>query len=82
MNTKLTLKLDKQAIESAKEYAQKTNQSLSILVQNFFNVIAAKVDNQNDDISPLVQELSGIIHLENNIDLKEEYHKHINEKYS
>ncbi len=82
MNTKLTLKLDKNAIERAEYYAHKTNQSLSSLVQNYFNFISEKYEINEHDISPIVQELSGIIELDNNFNHKKQYHDHIMEKYS
>jgi len=82
MNAKLTLKLKKDVIERAKRYAQKNNLSLSSLVQNYFSLISEKYDVSDEEISPLVQEMSGIIKLEKNFDLKKEYHDHILEKYS
>jgi len=82
MNAKLILKMDKDSIERAKNYAQKTNQSLSALVQKFFNFISAKYNIDENELSPIVQELSGIIELDNNLNHKEEYQKHIMEKYS
>lgn len=82
MNTKLTLKLNKRAIERAKKYAQKNKQSLSVMVENYFNTIAEK-DFVNDiEISPNVLELSGIIKLPDNFNLKQMYRKHLAEKYS
>lgn len=81
MNTKLTLKLNKRVIERAKKYAQKNNQSLSIIVENYFKTISDK-ENKNDiEISPNVLELSGIIKLSENLNLKEIYGKHLNKKY-
>jgi hypothetical protein len=77
MNTKLTLELDKQTIERAKQYAQTTNQSLSSLVQNYFNFISEKHEINENDLSPIVQELSGIIELDNNFNHKKEYQNHI-----
>jgi hypothetical protein len=82
MNVKLTLKMDEDTIERAKSYAQKTNQSLSSLVQNFFNLISEKYEIKESELPPIVQELSGIIELDDNFNYKEEYHKHIMEKYS
>ena len=82
MNTKLTLKLDKAVIDRAKIYAQRTNQSLSALVQNYFNFIAIEYGIEESDISPLIRELSGIIELDTNFNEKDEYHEHIMEKYS
>lgn len=82
MNTKLTLKLNKRAIERAKKYAQKNKQSLSVMVENYFNTIAEK-DFVNDiEISPNVLELSGIIKLTENFSLRQIYGKHLADKYS
>lgn len=82
MNAKLTLKLNKDAIDHAKSYAKKTNQSLSFLVEKYFTLISEKNSSIPDDISPIVQELSGIINLPDDFDCKGEYHNYIQEKYS
>ena len=81
MNTKLTLKLNKRTIENAKRYARKNNQSLSSLVERYFNLISEKEKSPEIEISPNVKELSGIIKLDKYFDLKDEYRKHIMEKY-
>ncbi len=81
MNTKLTLKLSKEVIDKAKSYALNTNQSLSSLVEKYFRIISAKINTKDFEISQNVLELSGIIKLDENFDLKKEYHKHILEKY-
>jgi Family of unknown function (DUF6364) len=82
MDTKLTLKLNKKAIESAKKYAKKNKQSLSGMVENYFYMISNKEGNDGIEISPSVLELSGIISLSNDINIKEAYGKHLDEKYS
>ena len=82
MNTKLTLKLNKKAIERAKKYAQKNKQSLSVMVEKYFNLISDKDSFTEMEISPNVLELSGIVKLSENINLREVYGKHIEEKYS
>ncbi|MEW6196524.1 MAG: DUF6364 family protein [Bacteroidota bacterium] len=82
MNTKLTLKLNKKAIDRAKKYAQKNKQSLSVLVEKYFNLISDKETIEEIEISPNVLELSGIIKLPENIDMKEIYRSHIEAKYS
>jgi len=82
MNTKLTLKLNKKAIDRAKKYAQKNKQSLSIMVEKYFNLISDKESITEIEISPNVRELSGIIKLSKNISLKEAYRNHIEAKYS
>ena len=81
MNTKLTLKLNKRSIERAKRYAHRNKQSLSAIVENYFNLIAEKESMDDIEISPNVLELSGIIKLDEDIDLREVYGKHLEEKY-
>ena len=39
MNTKLTLTLEKEVIEKAKEFAARQGQSLSSLVENYFKLL-------------------------------------------
>ena len=83
MNTKLTLNIEKDLIAIAKKYAQESRQSLSSLVQNYFKHLTA--DNKifdNIEISPTVKDLSGIINLNKDYDYKEDYKKHIVDKYS
>lgn len=82
VNTKLTLKLDKNIIERAKIYAKLQKTSLSNLVENYFRSISSHGDNSDLDLSPIVQELSGIIDLPEDFDIKEEYAKYLTEKYS
>jgi hypothetical protein len=60
METKLTLKLDKSVIESAKKYAKTNNRSLSKLVENYFRNLTVKNEPPRKH-SPLVESLTGII---------------------
>lgn len=82
MNTKLTLKLNKKAIDRAKKYAQRNKQSLSVMVEKYFNLISDKESITEIEISPNVLELSGIIKLPEHINMKEVYRDHIGAKYS
>ena len=82
MNTKLTLKLNKSSIERAKRYAKRNKQSLSRIVENYFEIISDKELKNDIEISPNVLELAGIIKLSEDIDIKELYGKHLVEKYS
>ena len=82
MNVKLTLNLNRDIIERAKLYARDKNQSLSSLVQNYFIFLAEKNQLDEIEISPNVKELSGIIQLDQDFDLKKEYGSYILEKYS
>ena len=60
METKLTLKLDQNVINSVKIYAEKNNRSLSRLVEDYFRKLIME-NEPRKTISPLVEELSGII---------------------
>ena len=88
MNTKLTLTLNKKAIDRAKKYAQRNKQSLSVMVEKYFNLISASADKSDNEslteieISPNVLELSGIIKLPELINMKDVYRNHIEAKYS
>ena len=82
MNVKLTLNLNRDIIERAKLYARNKNQSLSSLVQNYFIFLAETNQLDEIEISPNVKELSGIIQLDQDFDLKKEYGSYILEKYS
>ena len=60
MEAKLTLKMNKKVIESAKLYAKKHNRSLSGLVENYFGNLSSKHDSYAQEHSPVVESLSGI----------------------
>ena len=83
MDTKLTLKLDKDIIEQAKIYAQNKQQSLSGLVENYFRfLLEQEQPSSPSDISPTVRELSGIIRFDDDLDIREDYTTFLLEKYS
>ena len=60
MEAKLTLKLDKVVIDSAKKYAKKNNRSLSKMVENYFSALVSERDHPNKH-SSVVKSLSGIL---------------------
>jgi len=71
MTTKLTLTIEDQVIDSAKEYAREKGESLSHIVENYLKSITA----QNDtavNISPRVSKLMGVIKLPDDYDYKKE----------
>ncbi len=83
MATKLTLALDPDVIERAKEYAKLKNTSLSKLVENFLRKIANtdKGKGSLEEISPLVKKLSGVLNLPPDYDTKTGCRDYISEKY-
>lgn len=81
MNTKLTLNLNKQIIESAKDYAKTHHISLSQLIENYLSSLTQK-DKRKIKISPLVESLTGVIPKDEGKDFKKEYYEYLNKKYS
>jgi hypothetical protein len=81
MDTKLTLKLNKRTIERAKAYARKRNQSLSKLVEGYFNLVTEERVPVANELTPLVTELSGVIKLAKKRNLEEDYAAYLIEKY-
>ena len=82
MNAKLTLHLDKEIIEKTKTYAKNRNQNLSSLVQNYFNFLSENNPDEDIEISQTTKEVSGVIKLSKDFNMKKEYKKHILKKYS
>lgn len=80
MDKKLTLSLNEIVIENAKNYAKTNNISISKLVETYLKSITAKQEN-NIEITPLVQSISGVITLPNDFDVKEEYTDFLMKKY-
>ncbi len=74
---KLTLKLNKSSIEKAK----RNKQSHSFMVENYFNLITEDEKESKIEISPNMLELSGIISLPDDFNLKKEYGEHLEDKY-
>ena len=80
MDTKLTLKLDKEIINQAKRYAESKKISLSKLIESYLQLLT-KENSKSDHISPLVESLSGVIALPKNYDDKDEYADYLKQKY-
>lgn len=83
MDTKLTLKLDKEVIEKAKEYAAKQKVSLSWLFENYLKAITNKnVNSEEVEISDFVKSISiGKGKISADLDYKKEYYDYIDKKY-
>ena len=81
METILTLKLSNDSISRAKEYVSQIGTSLSAIVENFFDNLTVNDNKSEFSYSPLVNELSGIIHLDENFDYKSDYTSYLDKKY-
>jgi len=80
MDKKLTLSLDKTIIESAKKYAKSNNISLSKLIESYLMTLTKRKRNSTE-ITPLVESLSGVITLDKEFDIKDDYSDYLIEKY-
>ena len=74
METKLTLKLDQNVINSAKKYAANNHKSLSKLVEDFFRNLIQE-NNPSGKYPPLIEKLSGVISEKDLDDLSKEDEK-------
>lgn len=85
MNTKLTLKLDKNVIEKAKIYAAQNKHSLSFMIENYLKAVTSSEkmqDNEEVKISEFVKSI-GIdgVNLPQDFDYKKELTEILCKKY-
>ncbi|HYG38025.1 MAG TPA: DUF6364 family protein [Cytophagales bacterium] len=80
MDTKLTIKLDKNVVERAKKYAIEHKISLSRMIQSYLDSVTRE-NLKEPEITSLVESLSGVIHLNPETDVKKEYQDFLIKKY-
>jgi len=77
MQTKLTLRLENELIQQAKNYAKQHEKSLSQVVSDYFQMLTN--ESKKPETSPITQSLIGILDAP---DInKDDYKKHLEEKY-
>lgn len=82
MNTKLTLTIEKEVIEVAKEYAKEKGQSLSDLVENYFKLLTIERRSiKSDELSPRIKRLRSIIKSDKELDYKQILTEELLKKY-
>ena len=82
MNTKLTLTIEKEVIQIAKEYAKEKGQSLSDLVENYFKLITnERRPLKANELSPRVKRLRGIIKTNKELNYKQILTEELLKKY-
>jgi hypothetical protein len=80
MQAKLTLSLEKDVVDRAKEFSRRQHKSLSKLVENYLRQII-RTGGTEEPVTPLVKELSGLISPEAAEKRKEKYADYLAEKY-
>lgn len=81
MNTKLTLTIEQNIIEKAKEYAKMKGRSLSDMVENYFKAIIAENNIIVSDSTSITNSLRGSFKAPKDFDYKKELAKSLTEKY-
>jgi hypothetical protein len=85
MDTKLTLKLNKEVIDRAKEYAASHKRSLSRIIESYLQSLTIQEDSKNDkddiQISPFVKSMSSGVHIPADLDYKRDYSDYLTEKH-
>ena len=82
MNTKLTLTIEKDIIESAKNYAKGKNRSLSDIIENYLKTLIDKEKQDgNQKLNPVVESLRGSFKMPLDMDYKKELKNRLEEKY-
>jgi len=81
MDTKLTLKLNKEIIERAKEYASDKKMSLSKIVEAYLQSLTNNKKDTDFEISLFIKSLSTGTKIPADLDYKKEYADKLLEKY-
>lgn len=80
MQTKLTLSIESEVIEQAKEYARQQHRSLSNMVENYLKLVVRK-DSPTEEITPIVASLSGVLPMNVSDKGRDEITAYLEEKY-
>lgn len=82
MNTKLTLTIEQEIIQRAKEYAKERNRSLSDIIENYLKTLTKESKSENmKKLNPVVKSLKGSFKMPKNMDYKKELRNRLEEKY-
>ena len=83
MSSKLTLTIQKEIIETAKEYAKEKGLRLSEMVESYFKLVTVnRKTNAKKQLSPKVRKLRGIIKTEDELDYKKILSEELSKKWS
>lgn len=82
MNTKLTLTIEREIIERAKNYAKGKNRSLSDIIENYLKTLTDKEKTNNEKkLNPIVNSLRGSFKMPKDMDYKKELKNRLEKKY-
>lgn len=78
MQTKLTLRLEEELINQAKEYAAREGKSVSKIVADYFSLLVQKNRTRDAELPPITRSLIGILPDPVN---ESDYRQYLEEKY-
>ena len=82
MNTKLTLTIEREIIERAKNYAKEKNRSLSDIIENYLKILTKEErKNKSNKLNPAVESLRGSFKMPKDMDYKKELKNRLEKKY-
>lgn len=82
MNTKLTLTIEREIIERAKNYAKGKNRSLSDIIENYLKILTKEEqNNKRKKLNPAVESLKGSFKMPKDMDYKKELKDRLEKKY-
>ena len=82
MNTKLTLTIEQDIIERAKNYAKDKNRSLSDIIENYLKMLTKTDRNQEvKKLNPIVKSLKGSFKMPKDMNYEKELGSRLEEKY-
>ena len=81
MNTKLTLTIEQELIQKAKDYAKQKNRSLSDIIENYLKILTKEEKKESSRLSPIVKSLKGSFKMPADFDYKEELKKRLEQEY-
>ena len=79
MQTKLTLRLDRDLIRRAKSHSRQAGKSVSALVADFFSLLSENRPPEEPPLTPRVRSLVGV--LRNATITEQDYRKHLIKKH-
>lgn len=82
MNTKLTLTIEQEIVQRAKEYAKDRNRSLSDIIENYLKILT-KEEKVKDfkKLNPVVKSIKGSFKMPKDMNYKKELRNRLEEKY-
>lgn len=82
MNTKLTLTIEEEIIERAKNYAKKKNRSLSDIIENYLKALTEKEQKTKEQkLNPIIESLKGSFKMPKDMDYEEKLRERLEKKY-